>query len=113
VYKSFLFLLKKIAPGLLTCLLFKNREPVIKVTRASVRPVFRLLKEHLFFQFKQLIDIVVYDLPGSRNRFVVHYLLLSVEFNSRLTVTVQTNENLGLFSIISLFDCAGWLEREV
>lgn len=64
-------------------------------------------------QFTQLIDIVVSDVPGKKNRFSVCYLLLSHFYNTRLSLITKINEITPLPSISYLFESANWLEREV
>lgn len=113
VYKSFLAFLKKIAPVLLKRLLFnRNSDALIKVSRFGVLPAIAILKNHLLFQYRVLIDLIVYDTPGTRLRFTVLYLLLSEVCNSRLTVCTYSSEVLGLNSVVSLYKAAGWFERE-
>lgn len=64
-------------------------------------------------QFTQLIDIVVSDVPGKRNRFSICYLLLSHFYNTRLCLITKINEITPLPSVNYLFESANWLEREV
>lgn len=57
-------------------------------------------------QFKQLIDIVVSDLPGKKNRFSICYLLLSPVYNARLSLITEVNEVGVLPSSVCLFESA-------
>ena len=41
---------------------------------------------------KQLIDIIVSDLPGKKNRFSICYLLFSPSYNARLNLITEINE---------------------
>jgi NADH:ubiquinone oxidoreductase subunit C len=71
------------------------------------------LKNHSLTQFKQLADIVVYDVPGKEKRFTVIYLLTSFRFNTRVSVQLQVDELTPLYSVAGLFKSANWAEREV
>ena len=72
-----------------------------------------LLKKNSLSYFNQCTDIVTYDEPGQLNRFTVVYVVLSVLYNCRLHLFIQTNEVYNLPSIASLFRSANWCEREI
>jgi len=72
-----------------------------------------ILAMHTNTLFTSVIDIVTVDYPGKKNRFKVIYLLLSVDYNVRLRLSVETNEVDPLYSITGLFAGASWMEREV
>jgi NADH dehydrogenase (ubiquinone) Fe-S protein 3 len=113
VYKSFLAFLKKIAPILIKKLLFnRNCDALIKVNRSGLLVVLSILKNHILFQYKSLVDLVVYDRPTTKLRFSVIYLLLSELCNSRVSVCTYASEVLGLSSSVRLYKGANWFERE-
>lgn len=113
VNKCFLSFLKKILPAVIRKTLYTiRRELILKVSRTKLLIVLKVLHSHLLCQYKNLVDIVIYDNPTSKFRFAAVYSLLSLEFNSRLSVCVYTNEVLGLNSICQLYSAANWLERE-
>lgn len=58
------------------------------------------------------MDIVIFDVPGRKSRFIVNYLLLSFRLNFRLAVRTAVSEMSSLLSIVRLFQNANWLERE-
>lgn len=70
------------------------------------------LKKHTQSQFKLLSDMCTVDYPWKLNRFEVFYNILSIVFNCRLTISVNSNEQKALYSIRSLFSVSGWFERE-
>jgi len=71
------------------------------------------LKNNINCQFKQLVDIIAYDILGRTNRFTIIYALLSIQYNVRISVLITTNELLPISSVSSLYNSAFWLEREV
>lgn len=85
----------------------------IKTTPNNLNALLYFLQKHSLCQYKQLVDIASSDVPGKTRRFSVHYLLLSLRYNARIIVVVQTNEVSPLPSVTSLYRSANWLEREV
>ena len=67
------------------------------------------LKFNSSFLFTTLLDIVVLDF---NSKFLVHYLLRSIIFNTLLHVVVQTKAPFNLYSIFTLYSNAVWIERE-
>jgi len=53
------------------------------------------------------------DYPEKKNRFEVIYNLLSISYNSRITVSVSVDEKTPIDSVTPIFSGADWLEREV
>jgi len=70
------------------------------------------LKNNTLLQFKTLVDIIVIDVPKNSNRFTVIYNLLSSSYNVRFNVVLFIKQLVPLFSIVSLYSSANWLERE-
>jgi len=64
------------------------------------------LKLHSLTQMKNLVELTAVDSPTATLRFYVTYFLLSTQTNSRLHVSVQTNEILPIISVTSLFNSA-------
>jgi len=75
--------------------------------------VLSFLRDHESCFFKLLTDILVVDYPERNRRFTIIYCLLSVKYNTRLYVRMQTNELIGVPSITNIYKCACWMEREV
>jgi NADH:ubiquinone oxidoreductase subunit C len=70
-------------------------------------------KKHTLCQYKQLIEIAVVDTIGKKYRFSIHYLFLSIRFQNRLRVLVETDEVTPITSLENIYINANWLEREV
>ena len=75
--------------------------------------VILFLKTNGKCKFKQLIDITAVDYPKRENRFKIIYLMLSHEYNLRITVNLFVDENVLIPSIVKIFPSANWMEREV
>lgn len=73
--------------------------------------VIRFLRDCSLSQYKILTAISVVDYPERSNRFEVVYELLSI-LNHRFRLKTYVNENTSLQSIVSLYPCANWWERE-
>jgi len=71
------------------------------------------LKKSVFFQCVYLVDIVVRDFYRRKARFQLTYVLRSLKYNFLLMFSFFTQEIVPIISIISLYHCAAWLEREV
>jgi len=84
----------------------KNNEIEIQTTFNNLCSVLTFLQKHTLSQYKQLVDIAAVDQPGKYYRFSVTYLLLSQRYNSRIKVTVQTDEITPLPSVTSIFNSA-------
>jgi NADH-quinone oxidoreductase subunit C len=72
---------------------------------------------HSEFGFDLLIDLTCVDYAryrGTVDRFGLVYILTHTGTNERLTVRVMVNEpDLRVPSVVSLWEAANWLEREV
>jgi len=84
----------------------------IGTTKNNLIPLTSFLKNHEIFLFKTLTDIVVYDVPGKKNRFSLVYNLFSDNYNSRIFINLQVSEGSPVNTLFDLFKCADWLERE-
>ena len=85
----------------------------ININKDTLIDVVAFLKTNNFSRFKQLIDITAVDFIGKENRFRMVYLLLSHEYNLRIKVYFDINENEFVNSITKIFPSANWMEREV
>lgn len=88
-------------------------ELTVTVARDSIVDVLRTLRDNSSLQFEQLVDITGVDYPERAERFDVVYHLLSHRQNRRLRVKLMTDEETTVPSVIELFPCANWFEREV
>jgi NADH:ubiquinone oxidoreductase subunit C len=84
----------------------------VKIVPQDLISVLTFLRQHSLMQFTQLIDIIVSDVPGQKNRFSLSYLLLSHFYNNRLVLTTQIHEIESIPSTMHMFASANWLERE-
>jgi NADH dehydrogenase (ubiquinone) Fe-S protein 3 len=85
----------------------------LNVTPQGLKPTLQFLKLHQATQFNQLVDITAVDYPNKPNRFQLVYLLLSIPYNTRITLTTETNEISPIDSIVDIYKGANWMEREV
>lgn len=63
-------------------------------------------------RFETLIDLAAVDYPERSERFEVVYHLLSMRLNHRIRVKIKTDEATAIPSIVEVFPCADWYERE-
>ena len=85
--------------------LFTGEEELIEV--------IQFLKSDENCKFRQLIDIVGVDYPQEEKRFMLVYLLLSHENNSRIKIIINFETDIKIPSITKIFPSANWMEREV
>lgn len=116
--KNFLILLtnyrnylKKIFPQTFSYIV--NGDLYIKTPVNNLTKLIFFLKMHSQSQFKVLADICSIDYPWKKNRFQIYYNLLSLTFNSRINVVIDTDENSSVESITQIHSTANWFEREV
>ena len=87
-------------------------EPVLEVSTEELPGLLVYLRDNKNLRFRQLIDILGVDYPKRVNRFDVIYLLLSHEFNNRITVKTSVKLDEALPSVVPIFPVANWFERE-
>ena len=85
----------------------------INISKDTLVDVLAFLKTNSLSRFRQLIDITAVDFIGKENRFRMVYLLLSHEYNLRIKIYFDINENEFVNSITKIFPSANWMEREV
>jgi len=88
-------------------------ELLLEINDKDLIDVIQFLKSNDKCKFRQLIDIVGVDYPDDEKRFHLIYLLLSHEFNLRIKILTQIDENQTVDSITKIFPSANWMEREV
>ncbi|HCH57499.1 MAG TPA: NADH-quinone oxidoreductase subunit C [Rhodospirillaceae bacterium] len=88
-------------------------ELALETTRDYLGALMKFVRDDSNCLFKILIDITAVDFPERGERFEIVYNLLSLSHNQRIRVTVSTDENTPVPSMVSLFSAAGWFEREV
>jgi NADH-quinone oxidoreductase subunit C len=87
-------------------------ELTLLVQRSAIADVLELLRDKPDLGYEQLLDICGADYPDRPERFDVNYHLLSLRHNRRLRVKLTTDEDAAVPSVVHLFPCAGWFERE-
>jgi NADH-quinone oxidoreductase subunit C len=85
---------------------------VLRVKREAIVDVMRFLRDDPACLFTIMIDLCGVDYPDRAERFEVVYHLLSLKLNHRIRVKVATDEESPVPSITSLYNAAGWFERE-
>jgi NADH:ubiquinone oxidoreductase subunit C len=98
-------------------IIIRNNYLYLVLKDNNISNIMFFLKNHLLFNFTQLLDIITVDKLEMNlvegKRFSYTYVLLSVLYNIRIFV----NGFIGLFenlnSVSSIFKSADWLEREI
>lgn len=85
-------------------------ELTLVAERERIVEVLTVLRDR--FGFQQLLDVCGVDFPDREARFEVVYHLLSLTRNARVRVKVATDEVQPVPSVVSVFPCADWFERE-
>jgi NADH dehydrogenase (ubiquinone) Fe-S protein 3 len=88
-------------------------ELTLYVPPSSLLTTLDFLKLHQATQYTQLVDMTCVDYPQKQSRFQLVYMLLSIPFNTRITVKTYTNEIMPIPSAVGIFTGAEWMEREV
>lgn len=91
---------------------FRDEQTVV-VKPSSLIRIMAFLKEDNRTKMNLLVDITAVDWPERKPRFDVVYHLYSIPLCHRLRVKVRVDEDESVPSLVSLWHCANWLEREV
>ena len=78
----------------------------------QVATVITFLRDDPRCRFTTLIDICGVDYPEREKRFDVVYHLLSMHLNHRIRIKVRTDADAPVPSIVGVYPCADWFERE-
>jgi NADH-quinone oxidoreductase subunit C len=84
----------------------------VTVTRETIVPFAKYLRDEPRLGFVCLIDVCGVDWPERPERFDVVYHLLSPAQNVRIRVKLATDEDTPVPSISDVFPGADWFERE-
>ena len=94
-------------------------ELTVELPREQLLSVCQALRDEQNFGFEQLIDLCGVDYSEYGNgswsgpRFAVVYHLLSIKNNHRLRLRCFTDDHLPIVpSVIPVWNCANWFERE-
>ncbi|HUZ11933.1 MAG TPA: NADH-quinone oxidoreductase subunit C [Caulobacteraceae bacterium] len=74
--------------------------------------VLTYLRDAPDLAFQQLIDLCGADYPQRERRFDIVYHLLSLTWNRRIRVKVETDEDTPVPSVTGVYPAADWFERE-
>jgi NADH-quinone oxidoreductase subunit C len=99
-------------PGKATAAHVAYGDLTIEAEAGDIVEVIRTLVQDPRFAFINFIDLCGADYPAREKRFDVVYHLLSPRHNRRVRVKVQADEITPVPSIIDVFPCANWFERE-
>jgi len=91
----------------------KYGELLFNTSASDIIEIIKFLKLDDRFKFKQLIDIAAIDYPNEEKRFELVYLLLSIENNLRVKISISFETNEKIPSITKIFPSANWMEREI
>lgn len=90
-----------------------NGEINLTIPNEFTAIVLKFLKNHTNTQYKVLSCISCVDYPNKKNRFKLVYELLSIKYNSRLRISILTNELDPVNSASKVFCAANWYESEI
>ena len=88
-------------------------ELLFKTSVSEIIDVIKFLKTDNRLKFRQLMDIAAIDYPNKDKRFELVYLLLSIEHNLRVKISLSFETNEKIPSITKIFPSANWMEREI
>ena len=87
-------------------------ELILWARRDAIVQVLTFLRDDPRCLFKLLLGICGVDYPERPERFEIVYSLLSIRHNRRIRVKVATDEETPVPSVMGVFSCANWYERE-
>lgn len=88
-------------------------ELTITARADKIVSILTCLRDEAGFKFVQLTDLCGVDYPERRKRFDVVYHLLSFKHNVRVRIKVQADDETPVPSVVGVYPCANWYEREV
>jgi NADH-quinone oxidoreductase subunit C len=89
-----------------------HSELTVTVKASDIVKTAIYLKTDPACQFINIIDVTAVDWPNREQRFDVVYHLLSPRLNQRIRVKAATDEVTPVPSLIGVYRCANWFERE-
>jgi len=75
--------------------------------------VLKIFKLHTLLRFNILVDIACVDNLKSNKRFVLNYILLTLDHKARIVLSIDVEKDNIVPSIMQIFSSANWMEREV
>lgn len=110
--EQFITSLVRCVPKWIEQVVTEKNEVVVYVYPEYIAPFLLFLRDHTNTQYKMLMDITAVDYPNESERFHVVYNLLSIQYNVRFRVKARISELTPIASVVSIFNSAGWWERE-
>jgi len=111
------YVLSKSVPSAIQSIEIIDNALIIKVKEKQLLFICKFIKYSSLLNFKMLLDIWAYDtLKANEKRFIINYMLAAPTKNQRLYIKSNPTIHNGIFklpSITSLYNSAGYLEREV
>jgi NADH dehydrogenase (ubiquinone) Fe-S protein 3 len=92
---------------------FSKNALTLHTSPDHILPLLTYLRDHTSTQFRMLVEMCAVDYPSRPERFEVVSCLLSTRYNARIVVKVSVDEVTSLESATSVFQSAGWMEREI
>ena len=89
-----------------------NGDLTVEVLATDIVEVLGWLRDNPECRFISFIDLCGVDYPSRKQRFEVVYHLLSPAQNQRIRVKLVTDDRTPVPSVVSVFPCADWFERE-
>lgn len=113
IQKKFCSDILNTAPKMIRKIYIKSGEIMIYSSDNFVFQLIKFLKLYSYSQVDSLSDICGVDYFTKKIRFEVVYNLLSIHFNNRIRIKIETDALTFVPSIVSIFPGANWYEREV
>ncbi|MAY74458.1 MAG: NADH-quinone oxidoreductase subunit C [Phycisphaerae bacterium] len=107
----FKWLQKSLSSVLISSFLTKEHITLV-IEKEHLIDVLCFLQKHTNCIFTVLTDVACVDYPFKQNRFEVIYQLLSLKYNSRISIKVTAKPDETIPSATSVFKAANWYERE-
>lgn len=83
----------------------------IETVPSAVPDLVRLLRDD--FAYDYLVEETAVDYPKDEKRFELVYVLYSFERNHRIRLKARLPEGEKMPTVVPLFACANWMEREI
>ncbi len=88
-------------------------ELTVTTNLSSILDLFEFLRSDSSCRFTTLVDMTAVDYPERAQRFDVVWHLLSMYQNHRVRVKISIRDDEIVPSLVRIYPCANWFEREV
>jgi NADH-quinone oxidoreductase subunit C len=100
------------APGAAVGFKVEHGELTVYAQPNRIVELLTILRDNANYRFIQMTLLSGADYPERERRFDVVYQLLSFKHNVRIRVKLRTDEDTPVASVVSVYPCADWYERE-